>query len=200
MTEGPRHMETNSLEGKSAFDLFPDLVRYAPRKKRPSHLVPQPPDISWLTNGMAEEDPGQPDDSLTALVVIAADGKRTFVEETLGKMGYAIDTALSAAHAIERLQAVHYNLIICRTEAALKYIHKYICNLPPIRRREMYYAIVGPNLHTLYNLEALSLSANLVINDQDLQYLEKILYIGFRDYENLFRPLLDTLRFGPSFR
>ncbi len=64
----------------------------------------------------------------------------------------------------------------------------------------MYYAIVGPNLHTLYNLEALSLSANLVINDQDLQYLEKILYIGFRDYENLFRPLLDTLRFGPSFR
>ena len=54
-------------------------------------------------------------------------------------------------------------------------------------------AIVGPRLHTLYDLEALAFSANLVINDREMPYLEPVLRKGLRDYEKLFRPLIDAL-------
>jgi hypothetical protein len=191
-------MDIKSLEGKSAFDLFPDIIRDIPKKKKASPLIPPPPDLSWLTEGMAERNPAQPGNSLAALVAIAEDHKRAVVKKVLEKMGYAIDTALSAEYAIQKLQVVQYKLIICGTDAAFKDIHQHICGLPSPKRRVTYYAIVGPNLHTLYNLEALALSANLVINDRDLQYLEKILGKGFRDYENLFRPLLDILNVKTS--
>ncbi|MBA3008258.1 MAG: hypothetical protein KKB91_00930 [Proteobacteria bacterium] len=194
-------MDIKSLAGKSAFDLFPDLFRDDLKEKKCRDTIPPPPppDISWLADGMAETETSQSGDSVTALVVIVADHTRTIVEKVLTKMGYAVDTALSVAPAIQRLQAVQHKLIICGTEAALKDIHQYICSFPSTRRRETYYAIVGPHLHTLYDLEALTLSANLVINDKDLQNLENILHKGFCDYENLFRPFLDCLNISTSF-
>lgn len=194
-------MDIKSLDGKSAFDLFPDIIRDVSKGKKNRDAVspPPPPDTSWLAEGMVERAVSQPDDSLTALVVIIADHTRTIVERVLVKMGYAIDTAVSAEQAIQRLQVVQYNLIICGTEVALKETHQHICSFPSTWRRVTYYAIIGPHLHTLYNLEALAFSVNLVINEQDLEDLESILDKGFRDYENLFRPLLDSLGAKTSF-
>lgn len=194
-------MDIKSLAGTSAFDLFPDLFRDDLKEKKCRDTIPPPPppDISRLADSMAETERSQSGSSRTALVVIVADHTRTIAERVLTKMGYAVDTALSVAPAIQRLQAIQHKLIICGTEGAFKDIHQYICRLPSTRRRETYYAIVGPHLHTLYDLEALSLSANLVINDKDIQDLENILYKGFRDYENLFRPFLDLLSVKTSF-
>jgi hypothetical protein len=188
-------MDIKILDGKSAFDLFPDIFRDVPNEKKSRNVIPPPPppDTSWLADGMVDKDTSHSGDSLTALVVIVADNTRTIVERVLVKMGYAIDTAVSAEQAIQRLQAVQYNLIICGTDVALQDIHQYICSFPSTRRRMTYYAIIGPHLHTLYNLEALAFSVNLVINEQDLQDMENILCKGFRDYEDLFRPLLDSL-------
>ena len=194
-------MDIKNLAGTSALDLFPDLFADASKEKKSKNTIPAPPppDISWLINGMVETATSQTDASLTALVVIVAEQAKTMVEKGLIEMGYAVDTALSMEQAIQKLQTVQYNVIICGTDITLRDLHQYICRLSSPRRRKIYYALVGPRLHTLYNLEALALSANLVINDQDLQELESILRKGLSDYEHLFRPLLDCLSIEVSF-
>lgn len=53
--------------------------------------------------------------------------------------------------------------------------------------------LIGPKFRTLYNLEALSNSANLVVNDRDIKNLSLILRKGFYDYEELFGPFLEAL-------
>lgn len=190
-------MELNSINGKSVLDLFPDLTPEVPKKSKSGLPVPQPPDTSWLVDGILEkkEETG---DSLTALVVISKNEKLILVEKILKDMSYTIHIALSAAHAIDRLNSNKYNLIISRSGSAFQDIHQHICGLPSVKRRVIYYAVVGPHLHTLYDLEALALSANLVINDRDLPHLKKILRRGLQDYENLFRTFLDELSLSTS--
>ncbi|MBT8334771.1 MAG: hypothetical protein KJP19_10085 [Deltaproteobacteria bacterium] len=67
-------------------------------------------------------------------------------------------------------------------------------NLAGDKRRNLYYVIIGPELKTLYDLQALSLSANLVVNNSDMKYLDKILKKGFQDYETLFRPFVEIIQ------
>jgi hypothetical protein len=47
---------------------------------------------------------------------------------------------------------------------------------------------------TLYDLEALSLSANLVFNDKNIDELNPILRKSLREHEELFGPLVEILR------
>jgi hypothetical protein len=62
------------------------------------------------------------------------------------------------------------------------------------KRRGIYYVLVGPEFHTLYNLDALHHSANLVVNDNELPDLPIILKKSFREYDELFGPFLAALR------
>ena len=186
-------MDIKSLKGKSALDLFPGLIRDLPKNTKKDLLIPPPPDHGWLLEGMRGEDTNQSLIHLTALVIIADDHDRAIAEKILSKMGYIVQKESSAPSALQKLQAVQYNVILCETETAHKDIHKHICNFPPNKRRLTYFAAIGPRFHTLYDLEALALSANVVINNKDLEHLEKILHKGFFDYEKLFGPLLDTL-------
>ena len=188
-------MENDSLEGKSAIDLFPDLAPKIPTENESTPIIhpPQPPDTGWLHSEVQEAYWQIQADSLTALVGIGSDHNRVFIENSLKKMGYIIDLAFSSAHAIDKIQSFQYNLIIRSEEAIFKNTHKSMCELVPAKRRLVYYVIVGPHFNTLHNLEALSLSANLVINDKDLPYLTGILTKGLHDYELLFGPFLDAL-------
>ena len=62
------------------------------------------------------------------------------------------------------------------------------------QRRYLYYILVGPELHTLYDLEALAQSANLTVNERDVPHLRVILRKGLTDYEALFGPYLAAMR------
>ena len=128
-------MQRDSLTGKSALDLFPDLFAAPPGDEQADTLAPPPPDPDWLTDCLDPGDGSGAANIPSALVAIVPDG----------------------------------------------------------RRRLLFYAIVGPRLHTLYDLEALAFSANLVINDREMPHLEPVLRKGLRDYEKLFRPLIDAL-------
>ena len=42
-------------------------------------------------------------------------------------------------------------------------------------RRSIFFVLIGKGLHTLYNLEALSLSVNLTVRESDLPLLQTVL-------------------------
>ena len=58
----------------------------------------------------------------------------------------------------------------------------------------MFYALIGPQFHSLYDLEALTNSANLVVNDADVKHFSTILNKSIQDYNDLFGPYLAILQ------
>ena len=62
------------------------------------------------------------------------------------------------------------------------------------QRRSIYYVLIGPDFHTLYDLEALSNSANLVVNESELGQFDLILKKGLQDYDDLFGLYIKMLK------
>jgi hypothetical protein len=72
--------------------------------------------------------------------------------------------------------------------------HTYMRVMSMEKRRYIYYILVGKEFHTLYDLEALSYSANVVINDNEIAHFDIILRKGLRDYDDLFGPYINAIK------
>ncbi|MDR2549568.1 MAG: hypothetical protein LBD10_05130 [Desulfobulbus sp.] len=160
-------------------------------------IAPPPPDMSWLAHADFGEQQERAGNAPPALLVLGGNPQQELIAQQLARMGYAVTAASSATQALERLGATKYRLVFCGADAAFEEVRRFVNQLTSDLRRHTYFVLVGADLHTLYDLEALALSANLVINDRDLPALELILDKGLRDYEQLFRPLLDILGSAP---
>lgn len=205
-----------------AFTLFPDLMQGLfetdPGKKgskRAEKTVPDiwdspvlpakksvtppppPPDLNWLYREGGEEQE-RVEDIPTALVLMGNGQKSEVLFSDLQALGYRVETADTVVEAFNKLKFTHFAAILMHAgfeedlfaESAL---HRYLTWLPSAKRRTIFYILVGPDFHTLYDLEALALSVNLVVNDTDVKHLKPILRKSFRDHEVLFGPLLETM-------
>jgi hypothetical protein len=61
------------------------------------------------------------------------------------------------------------------------------------RRRNIHYTLIGPDFQTLYDLEALSNSANLVVNDSEMDHFGLILKKSLHESQKLFGPLAEAM-------
>lgn len=100
---------------------------------------------------------------------------------------------------MSKLSANTYAVVVLHTHFEGKMpldesnIHACLAKMPMTRRRSIHHILIGPELRTLYGLEALSWSANLVVNKLILTSFRGPLKKSFRDYTNLFGPLLESL-------
>jgi hypothetical protein len=62
------------------------------------------------------------------------------------------------------------------------------------RRRFIFYIVIGKEFRTLYNLQSLAYSANLVVNDTEIPYFNVIIRKAIPEYEELFGPITEELR------
>lgn len=187
----------------NAFSLFPDLMRKIDgddriKAHKSGTLPPPPSDLSWLGNEtLKNEDKRQ--DEPAALVLMTDSGAKGSVAMALEKSGYHTEYAESADDALRKLTSITFAVVVLHTEfergvsLAASRIHNYLAKLLMNRRRRIFYILIGPAFKTLYNLEALSLSANLVVNDAEVQYLPTIFKKSFQDYSELFGPLLQAI-------
>lgn len=192
-----------------AYRLFPDIMsKFSPAKKvgpgqAPRAEVPPPPgppDISWLEKGKLES-VSLISDIPTALLVMPEGEKKAMVRNAFEGAGYLVEGVSSEQEAIKRIKFVNLAGIVLyididkqKNPLEKSILHSYMRRLPMSRRRLIYYVLIGPDFNTLYDLEALSLSVNLVVNDRDVAKLDLILRKGLQEYENLFGPLLLTMR------
>lgn len=201
-----------------AIELFPDLFSHKTRKRLQldesyeqvefkevtgrvsAHLSPPlPPDISWLRSGKVDSSNKDDIDTPSALILMP-DGKlRNETVSIIKSYGYLAETVDTPLEAIHRLSFSKYGIVSLHTgfEDRISFtdsvVHNFIRARPMSHRREVYYIVIGPDLHTYYKLAALALSANLVVNDRDIKHLRKILKKGFREHEELFGPLIELL-------
>ena len=159
---------------------------------------PAPPDLSWLSSGEFEAHEAV-EDVPQVLVLIHDDGLRQVIGDTFSDLGYLPVAVQNVETAIDRMRFESFKAVVYHTGFEDKPLskasfHLHMSNMAMSNRRYIYYVLVGPELHTLYDLEALSLSANLVVNDREAPKLEFVLRKGLTDYEALFGPFLSAMR------
>ena len=157
---------------------------------------PEPPDLDWLETGRFEGEE-KVEDVPMALVLFAASPQRDSVVESMKSVGYQVVVVDTAEDAIERMQFVRFSCVALHSELgggiSDSVFHEYMRKMPMERRRYIFYILIGPQLYTLYDLEALSFSANLVVGEKDLKYFDVILRKTIPAYEELFGPMLEEL-------
>ena len=159
---------------------------------------PQPPDINWLTTSAYEESETIKDIP-KVLVLIDPGPTRDNVIEAMVESFFqpvAVDTR---SEAVEQMQAVQFDSVILHSrfdgESFMQSkVHDILKRMPMSRRRYIFHVLIGPEFSTLYSLEALSYSANMVINEKDAEHIKNIYKKGQAESDQLFGPYINILK------
>ncbi|MBT8361087.1 MAG: hypothetical protein KJO32_09040 [Deltaproteobacteria bacterium] len=193
---------------KNAQDLFPALFeendrlqssaqkpqRSAKRKKLSYSSSPRPPNIAELRRKFYTEKSDTNTEIRRALILSADNNCLLVCKKVLQNFKFVVKITPSESDAIESISLYSFSTLVYDSSLGFNDFEYYMRNLAGDKRRNLYYVIIGPELKTLYDLQALSLSANLVVNNSDMKYLDKILKKGFQDYETLFRPFVEIIQ------
>lgn len=159
---------------------------------------PAPPDTDWLKDGSFEEK-DVVEDIPKAIVLMPDLPGRELVVKAAAAVGYRVEQAETSDAAIEKMRFVSYAAVFLHSRFEPGSIrsgafHQYMRSMNMARRRYIFYVLIGEQFATLYDLQALSCSANLVVNDAEIPYISTLLKKAIPQYEELFGPLMEELR------
>ena len=159
---------------------------------------PAPPDTDWLKDGSFEEK-DVVEDIPKAIVLMPDLPGREQVVKAAAAVGYRVEQAATPDAAIEKMRFVNYAAVFLHSRFESGGIrsgafHQYMRSMNMARRRYIFYVLIGEQFDTLYDLQALSCSANLVVNDAEIPYISTLLKKAIPEYEGLFGPLMEELR------
>ena len=72
-------------------------------------------------------------------------------------------------------------------------VYKTLIELPMVTRRNIFLALLGANFKTLSNMQAFQKSANVVINEKDLEKLGDVLKKTISENEIFYKVFKETL-------
>ncbi len=155
---------------------------------------PEAPDITWLKKGTFEEEEVVEDIPQT-LILINPGAERDLVAKAIESIGYQASFAGSDEEAMDKMQFINYASVILHTSFRPGPLdespfHNFMRDMSMLKRRFIFYILIGPEFSTLYDLEALALSANLVVNNNEIPELLTILRKAIPRYEELFGSLM----------
>lgn len=171
----------------------PATTRVAPRIRPPA-----PPQIEWLKDGFFE-DKEIVEDIPRALVLFPAVKEKEIFVKAAEEFGYLVEQVATPEEAIDKMRFVNYSAVFLHEDYEAEGVdqglfHQYMRQLNMSRRRYIFYVIIGERFRTLYDLEALSFSANLVVNIAEASYIATLLRKTIPEYEDLFGPVMEELR------
>jgi hypothetical protein len=175
----------------------------APKAPEPAAEVvkpPPPPNMDWLKSKKNED--MQFDDHSRdvpmALVLHGDDNMQHLIKSAMEALGYQASAVNSPEEAIHETMSTSYACVVYHTgfePGGLKNstFHNYMRKMPMSRRRYTFYILIGPEFISLYDIQALANSANLVVAEKDMRDFQPILHKAIPYYEQLFGPLLEEL-------
>ncbi|MCG8618441.1 MAG: zinc-ribbon domain-containing protein [Desulfobacterales bacterium] len=163
-----------------------------------SIVPPNAPDIDWLTDGEREE-ADVIEDVPTAMVLVDDTALREKTVAALTENQYQIVVPENVDAAIDSMRFKDYAVVTFLSTyggGALQSqdFHKFMMNMSMKKRRNIFYTLIGPEFSTLYDLQALTFSANLVVNTAQMDHFSTLIKKGMKDYEALFAPYLSALK------
>ncbi len=161
-----------------------------PKQKKSNLSPPKPQDIKWLLSADIKES-DEIKDIPMALILMPDGPVRDAVSAAFVEMFYQPIIADSPQDAIERMRFVNFAATVYHVDfegvpLEQSLFHSHIRTMSMSKRRYMQYVLVGPEFNTLFDLEALTHSVNMVVNDKDVDNLKLFLKKGETDYKSLF--------------
>ena len=169
-----------------------------PQASKPVPVTPPAyPDISWLAQGIYTEQEIVADVP-KALILMASGQGRDAVIKALSERGYQIDMPESGDDGLVQMRFGSFAAVVLHTDfdgsLADSAFHAQMSLMPMEKRRSLFYALIGKEFFTLYNLEALAYSANVVINDTEAIHFDIILKKGLQEMQELFAPYAEAMK------
>jgi hypothetical protein len=165
---------------------------------RKVEITPPPtPDLSWLASGKVKEE-GVIEDTPMVLIVMNKGPGMTIVNEAFQDEGYLPVFADSVNDAVDKMQFTSFSAVVLHSHFEgdslnSNSLHHFMRKMAMLRRRNIHYTLIGPEFQTLYDLQALSNSANLVVNDSEINHFRLILKKSLHESQKLFGPLAESL-------
>lgn len=181
---------------KSDGGLWEETPSPAPQQAAPV-TPPAYPDISWLAQSIyAEQDFVA--DVPKAMILMADCQGRKAVAKTLADRGYQLELPESGNDALVQMRFGSFQAVVLHDEfdgpLAHSAFHRQMAEMAMDRRRSIIYALVGKKFHTLYRLEALSHSANMVVNEDEAIHFDIIFQKGLQEMQELFDPYAEAMK------
>jgi len=169
-----------------------------PQAAKPAPLIPPAyPDISWLAQGIYTEREIVADVP-KALILMASGQARDAVAKALAERGYQIEMPESGEDGVVQMRFGTFAVVVLHTDLdgslAESAFHRQMTVMPMEKRRALFYALIGKEFYTLYNLEALAYSANVVINETEAVHFDIILKKGLQEMQELFAPYAEAMK------
>jgi len=168
------------------------------RGARRVKITPPPaPDLNWLASGKIKEE-GVIEDTPMVLILMKKGPEMAIVREAYEDEGYLPAFAESVDDAIDKMQFTSFNAVVLHSLSEgdslnSNNLHIHMRKMAMIRRRNIHYTLIGPEFKTLYDLQALSNSANLVVSDNEINQFRLILKKSLHESQKLFAPLAEAL-------
>jgi len=159
---------------------------------------PPPPDLQWLRDGdFSNQDVIE--EVSRSMILMPPGENKDIVVQTMEGLGYVAERPESTEAALEKLEFLPFASIFLHEEYEpggfqSGPFYRAMRMMSMSKRRYIFFVLIGKELHTLYNLEALSMSANLTVRESDLPLLHTVLRKAIPDYDELFGPYIDELR------
>jgi hypothetical protein len=158
---------------------------------------PPPPELGWLSSGKMQEKEVIEDIPMALILMDKGSGMNT-VLETYEDEGFLPVAAASADDALDRMQFTQFAAVLLHSRfegdtLSRSKLHAFMQKMAMIRRRNIHYTLIGPEFQTLYDLQALSNSANVVVNEKDINNFRLILKKSLHESQKLFGPLAEAL-------
>jgi hypothetical protein len=122
----------------------------------------------------------------------------TTIREAYEDEGFLPVFAETVDEALDKMQLSPFAAVLLHSafgedSLSSNELHVFMRKMGMTRRRNIHYTLIGPEFKTLYDLQALSNSANLVVNDSDLEHFRLILKKSLHESQKLFGPLAEAM-------
>jgi len=134
-----------------------------------------------------------------ALVLDADNLRISEINPALEELGYKAIKSLSTHEAISKIRLHPFDMIILSDGFDGKGldgnpITNYLNHLSISVRRKIYLVLISERFKTMDNMMAFAMSANLVVNPEDLPNMRLILKKGTSENEKFYKVFMDTLK------
>lgn len=168
-------------------------------ESRPQESVVPPdyPDISWLAQSIYSDQEFVADVPKALVLMNDCEGRRAVVK-TLTERGYQLEFPESGNDALVQMRFGSFQAVILHDEfdgpLTSSAFHRQMEEMSMDRRRSIIYVLIGKKFHTLYRLEALSYSANMVINEDEAVHFDIVFQKGLQEIQELFDPYVEAIK------
>ena len=125
-------------------------------------------------------------------LVCASEAYRDLIARKLTQAGYQVYVAEDTRQAVETMRANKMDVVLLEpqfdpAEQGSVFVIREINVLRPPQRRRLFFVLISPSLRTMDAHAAFLNNVNAVVNVADLEELPRIMEVGLREYNELYR-------------